>query len=176
MIGGLKTGARAALVLPSAADRIVRYRNRLEALFGEQPPEGLVFQSLGPEGPLWEGGDGEGEPVAWGPDEYKRWTARVWRPARVRASAAPDAPEGLERMRFYDCRHTAISMALHSTLVSGPHGMNLHNLAGWAGHDVQTLQRYYAHIIARYHGAEPTDLAETCAQARGRVEAEPFAG
>ena len=177
MIGGLKTGARAALVLPSAGDRIARYRERLETLFGEQPPEGLVFQSLGPEGPLWEDGEeGQAEPLAWSLDDYKRWTARVWRPARVRAAKAPDAPDGLERMRFYDCRHTAISMALHSTLVSGPHGMNLHNLAGWAGHDVQTLQRYYAHIIARYHGAEPIDLVEACAEARARVEAAPSAG
>ena len=61
-------------------------------------------------------------------------------------------------MTFYDCRHTAISMALHSTLVVGPYGMNLHNLAGWAGHDIQTLQRYYAHFIARYRGKEPIDL------------------
>ena len=79
-------------------------------------------------------------------------------------------------MRFYDCRHTAISMALHSTLVIGPHGMNLHSLAGWAGHDVQTLQRYYAHVIARYHGAEPIDLESECAEARARVAAEPRGG
>jgi hypothetical protein len=76
-------------------------------------------------------------------------------------------------MRFYDCRHTAISMALHSTLVSGPHGMNLHNLAGWAGHDVQTLQRYYAHVIARYQNAEPIDLAAECRTAREKVEGNP---
>jgi integrase len=172
---GLKTGARAALVLPSAAERIALYKERLEARFGEQPAEGLVFQSLGREGPNWaEGGGGAAVPVAWALDDYKRWTARVWRPARTRAAAAPDAPAGIEAMRFYDCRHTAISMALHSTLVSGPHGMNLHNLAGWAGHDVQTLQRYYAHIIARYHGAEPIDLVEACADARARVEATPF--
>jgi integrase len=175
LIGGLKTGARAALVLPNANERISQYRERLEALFGEQPPEGLVFQSLGSDGPLWvEGEDGKSEPVAWGLDDYKRWTARVWRPARVRAAAAPDAPPGLKKMRFYDCRHTAISMALHSRLVSGPHGMNLHSLAGWAGHDVQTLQRYYAHLIARYHGAVPIDLETICAEARARVEAAPF--
>ena len=175
VIGGLKTGARAALLLPNAADRIALYRERLEDAFGEQPAQGLVFQALGPEGPLWlEGEGGEQMPVAWTLNEYKRWTARVWRPRRIQASAAPDAPAGLERMRFYDCRHTAISMALHSTLVSGPHGMNLHNLAGWAGHDVQTLQRYYAHIIARYHGAEPIDLVEACADARARIEASPF--
>ena len=56
----------------------------------------------------------------------------------------------------------------------GPHGMNLHNLAGWSGHDVQTLQRYYAHLIARYQGQEPIDLAQECARARRAVEAEPF--
>jgi hypothetical protein len=67
-------------------------------------------------------------------------------------------------------------MALHSTLVTGAHGMNLHNLAGWAGHDVQTLQRYYAHVIARYQGAEPIDLEAECLVARARVAAAPFDG
>jgi integrase len=175
LVTGLKTGARAALVLPGAAERIARYKERLESLFGEQPAEGLIFQSLGPEGPLWgKGANGEAKPIAWSLNEYKRWMQRVWRPARTRASGAPDAPDGLEHMRFYDCRHTAISMALHSTLVMGPHGMNLHNLAGWAGHDVQTLQRYYSHIIARYQGTDPIDLAKACAEARARVEATPF--
>ena len=55
-------------------------------------------------------------------------------------------------MRFYDCRHTAISMALHSKLVVNDHGMNLHSLAAWSGHDVQTLQGYYAHVIAATSG------------------------
>jgi hypothetical protein len=52
--------------------------------------------------------------------------------------------------------------------------MNLHTLAGWAGHDVQTLQRYYAHMIARYQGAEPIDLEAECRAARGRVAAAPL--
>ncbi len=77
-------------------------------------------------------------------------------------------------MVFYDLRHTSISMALHSTLVVTPHGMNLHPLAGWAGHDIQTLQRYYAHFIARYQGKKPIDLEEECARARAQVEAKPF--
>ena len=96
--------------------------------------------------------------MSWTLDDYKRWTARVWRPAWEVAAKAPGSPNGLASMRFYDCRHTAISMALHSTLVMSTRGMNLHNLAGWAGHDVQTLQRHYAHIIARYPGSEPIDL------------------
>ena len=45
-----------------------------------------------------------------------------------------------------------------------PHGMNLHPLAGWAAHDIQTLQRYYAHFIARYQGTEAD-------RPRGRVRA-----
>jgi hypothetical protein len=52
--------------------------------------------------------------------------------------------------------------------------MNLHNLAAWAGHDVQTLQRYYAHVIARYQGGEPIDLERECSEARAAVAAEPF--
>ncbi len=172
---GLKTGARAALLLPNAAERIEAYRRKLEAEFGSQPEDALVFPSLGEDGPLWEDRpEGQRAPMPWSDNEYKRWTARVWRPARETAAKAPGAPAGLSRMRFYDCRHTAISLALHSTLVVGPYGMNLHNLAAWAGHDVQTLQRYYAHVIARYQGKEPIDLERECSEARAAVAAEPF--
>ncbi len=172
---GLKTGARAALLLPNAYDRITKYRNALTKRFGIQPSNGLIFQAHNAKGPAWTyEGKKKLAPVAWTYNDYKRWTARVWRPARVIAAQAKDAPIGLTSMRFYDCRHTAISMALHSTLVMGPHGMNLHNLAGWAGHDVQTLQRYYAHIIARYQAAEPIDLKAECAMARARIEANPL--
>jgi hypothetical protein len=171
---GLKTGARAALLLSSASERIATYRRALEDRFGKQPEGGLVFQALGAEGPLWLQEGEQRLPLAWDYDDYKGWTARVWRPARNRAAKAGDVPAGLGTMRFYDCRHTAISMALHSTLSMGPHGMNLHNLAGWAGHDVQTLQRYYAHAIARYQGVEAIDLEAECRAARERVAAEPF--
>jgi hypothetical protein len=173
---GLKTGARAALLLPNARDRLLAYREGLEARYGAQPDRGLVFQALAEQGPLWWLGEGNGEPapVPWSQSEYKRWTARVWRPAREVAAQVEGSPAGLRSMRFYDCRHTAISMALHSTLVVGRHGMNLHNLAGWTGHDVQTLQRHYAHSIARYEGSEPIDLERECELARTKVEADPF--
>jgi hypothetical protein len=114
------------------------------------------------------------EPLAWPDNYYKLWNARVWRPCRSIAAQAPDAPAGMDRMVFYDCRHTAISMAMHSTLVVGPHGMNLHPLAQWSGHDVSTLQRYYSHIIARYLGMPPIDLDGETRQAREHVEANPF--
>jgi integrase len=168
---GLKTGARAALLLPNATARIRRYRSELERRFGPQPDHGLVFQTLRRSGPVWSP---DGKPVPWSFDEYKRWTARVWRPARLAAAKSPDVPVGLGRMRFHDCRHTAISIALHSTLVISEHGMNLHNLAAWAGHDVSTLQRYYSHVIARYDGGEPIDLHEECAAARQHVLESPF--
>ena len=173
---GLKTGARAALLLPNARDRLLRYREVLEDRWGPQPDHELIFPVLRDDGPAWISSDEGGEPVAlaWSKDDYDRWAARVWRPARKIAAQAPDAPAGLAKMTFYDCRHTAISMALHSTLVMGPHGMNLHPLAGWAGHDIQTLQRYYSHFIARYLGAQPIDLEDECKQAREAVEAEPF--
>jgi len=173
---GLKTGARAALLLSSASSRIDGYRQALEKRHGPQPDDALVFQKLDEDGPMWDVDPDTGDrtPVAWDDDDYKRWTARVWRPAREVAAKAPSAPNGLAKMTFYDCRHTAISMALHSTLVVGPHGMNLHNLAGWAGHDIQTLQRYYAHFIARYQGKDPIDLEAECEEARERVAAEPF--
>ena len=176
-IPGLKTGAHAALLLPNARDRILAYRDVLENRFGPQPDNGLVFQVLDMEdGPVWvtPPDGGPPAPLAMDVDSYNRWTARVWRPARQAAAQAPDAPAGLDKMVFYDLRHTSISMALHSTLVVTPHGMNLHPLAGWAAHDIQTLQRYYAHFIARYQGKKPIDLEEECARARAQVEAKPF--
>lgn len=51
--------------------------------------------------------------------------------------------------------------------------MDLHNLAAWSGHDVETLQRRYSHIIARYRGAKPTDLDRELSRARAGVKARP---
>jgi hypothetical protein len=82
---GLKTGARAALLFASARDRLHAYRTELEARYGAQPEHGLVFQRLGAHGPMWQK---DGTPVVWSADDYKRWTARVWRPARQRAESA----------------------------------------------------------------------------------------
>lgn len=173
---GLKTGAHVALVLPNGYDRIKAYMDAVDEMFGPQPGNALIFQAIGTDGPEWiePAGGGEPEPLAWCDNYYKRWTARVWRPLRKAAAQAPDAPAGIDRMTFYDCRHTAISMAMHSTLVVGPHGMNLHPLAQWSGHDVSTLQRYYSHIIARYLGMPPIDLDGETRKAREHVEANPF--
>jgi hypothetical protein len=75
----LKTGARAALLLPNAHDRVLAYREALEARHGAQPDRALVFQLLSKEGPVWYE---DGFPVEWSDDQYNRWLARVWRPAR----------------------------------------------------------------------------------------------
>jgi hypothetical protein len=176
-LAGLKQGAHVALLLPNAHERLMDYRHALEDNFGPQPPHGLVFQVLGPDGPIWAKPKGGGKrvPLAWTQNAYNTWVHRVWLPARAVASRAPGAPPGLAAMHFYDCRHTAISMALHSTLVMGPLGMNLHPLAAMAGHNIQTLESYYRHIIVRYVGKPPIDLKEECALARARVEEEPFA-
>jgi hypothetical protein len=173
---GLKTGAHVALVLPNAYERIDVYRQALEERYGPQPKHGLIFQVISPEGPVWAPAEGDGAPVpmAWTKNNYNQWVKRVFAPARDIAAGAPDAPPGLGEMVFYDCRHTAISLALHSTLVVGPHGMNLHPLAGWAGHDIQTLQRYYSHLIARYMGQPPIEIVEEGRRARVMVETKPF--
>jgi hypothetical protein len=168
---GLKTGARAALLFRNAHDRLMAYRDALETRYGPQPDHGLVFQAVGPDGPIWSD---DGKPMPWTNDAYNRWAARVWRPARERAAGAPGVPRGVGTMRFYDLRHTAISLALHSTLVMSEHGMNLHNLAAWAGHDVQTLQRTYAHIIARHRGRKPIDLKREFARARASATRKPY--
>jgi hypothetical protein len=176
--GGLKRGAHVALLLQNAHDRLITYRQSLEDRFGPQPDDGLVFQVLGADGPIWTTSqDGSRViPVAWTTNAYNQWVRRVWAPARLVASRAPDAPAGLEQMTLYDCRHTAISMALHSTMVVGPLGMNLHPLAAWAAHDIETLQRYYRHLIARYLNKPPIDLQEECSAARAAVEEKPFRG
>jgi hypothetical protein len=168
---GLKTGARAALLLPNAYDRLMDYRKALESRFGAQPDNALVFQVLSKDGPLWYE---DGFPVEWSDDHYNPWTARVWRPARAVAASAPDTEDWIAGLTFYELRHSAISTALHSTLVMTKDGMNLHTLAAYAGHDVQTLQRYYAHVIARYRSARPIKLEAECASARQQVKASPF--
>jgi hypothetical protein len=97
---GLKTGARAALLFANARDRLLAYRSELEAHHGPQPENALVFQALGRDGPVWSD---DGTPAAWTVNEYKRWAARVWRPARERAAKAPDVPRGMATMRFKTC-------------------------------------------------------------------------
>jgi hypothetical protein len=151
---GLKTGPRVAL----------RY--------GRQPDHALVFQALSKDGPLWYE---DGFPVEWSDDYYKCWTASVWRPARRAAAQAPDTEQWISDLTFYELRHSAISTALHSTLAMTRDGMNLHALAAYAGHDVQTLQRHYAHVIARYRGAPPIDLVVECDAALRQVTAQPCA-
>jgi hypothetical protein len=174
-LAGLKRGAHVALLLPNARDRLLAYRTALEERFGQQPPDALVFQVLDHDGPVWArpGGGGRKVPLAWTTNTYNQWVHRVWAPARAIAARSPDSPPGLAAMKFYDCRHTAISMALHSTLVMGPLGMNLHPLAAMAGHSIQTLEGYYRHIIVRYVGKPPIDLWEECARARTTVEETP---
>src|SRR3954453_4034678 len=169
---GLKTGARAALLLPNAYDRLIAYREALERRFGEQPDNALVFQVLSKDGPLWYE---DGFPVGWSEDHYKRWTARVWRPGREVGAEAPDTEDWIAGLTFYELRHSAISTALHSTLTMTKDGMNLHTLASYAGHDAQPLQRYYAHVIARYRNARPVNLEAECTRARRQVSATPFA-
>lgn len=174
---GLKSGAHVALMVENAYDRIGMYRAAVESRFGPQPGNGLIFQVMDPEdGPIWvqDADGGPRVPLAMTKNYYNQWVKRVFVPAREAAAEAPDTPPGVANMTFYDCRHTAISTALHSTLVMGQHGMNLHALASWAGHDIATLERHYRHIIARYLGADPIVIEEECRRARRQVEADPF--
>lgn len=180
---GLETGARVALVMPVAIRRIRAYQKVLEAKWGPQPANALIFQRLDKDTdePLF---DDRGVPVGWSVDDWRRWTARVYRAARHVALEAPDvklpdsAPQGdrpsLASVSAYRLRHTAISMALHSTLYEGPAGPDLHRLAANSGHDIQTLQRLYAHPIAEYDGKGKFDLSEHLEQARRHVELNPY--
>jgi len=90
-------------------------------------------------------------------------------------------PDSAARMTVGDLfkewitEHAALNLSeRYATDAVRCHGMDLHNLAAWAGHDVQTLQRRYSHIIARYRGAKPIDLAREFARARAQVEKQPF--
>jgi hypothetical protein len=177
-VAGLKRGAHVALLLPNARDRLLAYRDALEARFGPQPADALIFQVLDEDGPVWvrPRGGGRRVPLAWTKNFYNQWIHRVWHAVRSVAAQAPDAPPGLASMTLYDCRHTAISMALHSTLVMGPLGVNLHPLAAMAGHSIQTLEDHYRHIIVRYVGKPAIDIEAECATARRQVEEAPFLG
>jgi hypothetical protein len=96
----------------------------LEGRWGPQPDHALIFPVLREDGPAWTQPEGADEPVplAWSKNDYDRWAARVWRPAWEIAAKAKGAPSGRATMTIYDCRHTAISMALHPTLVMTAHG------------------------------------------------------
>lgn len=89
------------------------------------------------------------------------------------AARAPDAPPGLATMKLYDGRHTAISMALHSTLVMRPAGMNLHPQAAMAGHSIQTSRAATATSSSATSASRRSTLEGECAEARRRVEETP---
>lgn len=160
---GLKTGARATLILPTARQELLDLRKAIEQRFGVQPRHGLIFQQLTSEGPLWTA---DGEPVPWTLDEYKRFTERVYRPARAAASSATDVPEWVARMRFYDLRHGAVSLALHG-------GIPQHELSRYSGHSEKTLNDVYAHLIKEYEGRPRVDMAAEARTARSQVATRP---
>jgi len=160
---GLKTGPRAAFVLPTARAELLALREEIQRRFGPVHDDGLIFQRLGAKGPMWTP---DGEPVAWSLDQYKRFTARVYRPARRAAAMAPDVPAWVARMRFYDLRHGAVSLALHG-------GMPQHQLQRYSGHSEKTLNDVYAHLIKEYEGRPVIDMAEEAERARAAVAARP---
>ena len=160
---GLKTGARATLILPTARQELLDLRKAIERRFGVQPGHGLIFQQVSSSGPLWTA---DGEPVPWTLDDYKRFTERVYRPARAAASAAKDVPEWVARMRFYDLRHGAVSLALHG-------GMPQHELSRYSGHSEKTLNDVYAHLIKEYEGRPSVEMAAEARAARSQVAARP---
>lgn len=175
---GLKTGKRVSVLTPVARDRILAYKAMLEAEHGPQPGHGLVFAVLDPRtgAPLWDGV----APVRWKPNDWRRWTSRVWRPAQTAALGAPDvrradgfAPE-LASITAYNLRHTAITLALRSTLYQTAHGPDVYRLAQAAGHDATTLQRDYASWIAEYDDDDLFELDEHLEQARLQVERSPY--
>ena len=105
-------------------DRLPR---ALEARFGPQPGHALVFQVLSKDGPLWYE---DGFPVEWSEDHYKRWTARVWRPARqVAAQGARHG--GLDRRprRSTSCATPRSRRRCTRRSSMTKDGMNLHTLA-----------------------------------------------
>jgi hypothetical protein len=160
---GLKTGARSTLLLPTARDELLGLRAAIERRYGRQAGHGLIFQKIGSQGPLWTAA---GEPVPWSLDDYKRFTERVYRPARRTAARAEDVPAWVARMRFYDLRHGAVSLALHG-------GMSQHELSRYSGHSEKTLNDIYAHVIKEYEGRERVDMSQEALRARAHVAERP---
>lgn len=160
---GLKTGARAALILSTARQELLDMRVQLEPRSGPIPDHALIFQRRDPGMLRWTR---QGDPVPWSLDDYKRFTARVFRPAREIAASAPDVPAWVARMRFYDLRPGAVSLALHD-------GVPQHELCQHAGDSEKTLNDIYRHIIKEYEDLPAIDMSAEAERARAHISARP---
>ena len=123
-------------------------------------------------GPLWYD---DGFPVEWSEDHYKRWTARVSRPARKVAPRRPTPRLDRRTDLLRVAAQRAISTVLHSTLAMTKDGMNLQMLGSYAGHDVSdpaALLRACDPPLPRHR---PIDLETECEGAK-QAKARPFAG
>jgi integrase len=97
--------------------------------------------------PLVFGRNGGG----WTQDDWRNWRNRRFVPA---AKAA-----GVPITRAYDLRGSIASLWLQE-------GINPVQIAAWLGHDVATLLRDYARVIAELDPADKTQAAQRIAAAR----------
>lgn len=137
-------------------------RADLAALRLQAGPQRFVFQRV------------DGRP--WTATDYRNWRTRIFQPAAAGAGLATldrQATYGTvdgkrkrtTRSRYdgprpYGLRHTAASLLLRDPNYSLP------EVAAFLGHDVATLSKHYAHIIAELKGQRPAPVAQAIDAAR----------
>jgi integrase len=115
---------------------IVAWRQALEARYGPQSGDALVFPDLDTMGPVAE-------------HNYKNWTRRPWRAA---CKAAAVGEHGwVAKARVYDLRHTAISYALREHYTTTEVAQFASNTAS---NTASEISKAYAHVIADARGRD----------------------
>ena len=122
--------------------------------------------------------DGE----AWTETDYRNWRTRSFQTAAASAGLAKlerraitKTVDGTTRRRVrsrydgprpYDLRHTAASLLLRDPNYTLP------EVAAFLGHDIATLSKHYAHIIAELKGEPPMAVGDAIVAARGKTPPE----
>jgi integrase len=91
---------------------------------------------------------------AWLDHDFRNWRKRSFRPATEAL--------GIVAARPYDLRHRFASLLIHE-------GRPLMEIADQLGHSVETLLRYYAHLIAEMAGEPPIPAERAIEKARAEV-------
>lgn len=84
--------------------------------------------------------------------DTRMWAGRRFRPALLAAGIA-------DKVRVYDLRHTACSLAIAS-------GLNVIEVAKQMGHSPSMTLDVYGHVFEEWEGKGPIDLAEEIRRAR----------
>lgn len=91
-----------------------------------------------------------GTKITWG-----HWAARVWRPAVRHLGIAEGHPP-------YALRHTYVSLLISS-------GIDIVQVAHWAGHSIEMCMSTYAHLFAERQGMPGEDPEDTVMRVRHAI-------